>query len=161
MSDKNGQWYADQTKQLVDRMLAQVQGLPEDRMRKRPAAEAWSVMEILCHVEEILGYWPEELERVLRNKGGDWGRGLQDERRLAAVARADQRTTEDVAAGIRRAGEIAQGKLAGLTAEDLRLEAPHRNPKFGVKPMSFLADHFIVEHLEGHIRQIDRTLAAV
>lgn len=161
MSDKNGPWYANQTKQLVDRILVRVQALPEDRLRKKPSEEAWSVMEILCHVEEVLVYWPEELARVLGNKGGDWGRGLQDERRLAAIARADQRTPEDVAEGIRLAGETAHSKLASMTEQDFRLEAPHRNPKFGVKPMSFLADHFIVEHLEGHIRQIERTLAAV
>lgn len=161
MLGSEGRRYAEQTIALVDRLLARVEGLAEDIMRRKPSEHAWSVMEILCHVEEILDYWPSELVRVIEANGGEWGRGLQDERRLAAVARANERMPDDVVQGIRLAAATAQNRLLKLADEDFRLQAPHRNPKFGVKPMKFLADHFIIEHLEGHIGQIDRTLAAI
>jgi uncharacterized damage-inducible protein DinB len=161
MAREQIQNYCEQTEKTIERMLQLVIGLGDGRLRKKPGPEAWSVMEVLCHVEEAMVYWMEELQRVTRNKGGEWGRGLQDERRLSAVARADDRTLREVTDGIRNAGEQIKQTLLQLQDEDLSLEAPHRNPKFGTKPMTFLLDHFVVEHLDNHVRQIERTLAAV
>ncbi|WP_245934854.1 hypothetical protein [Paranoxybacillus vitaminiphilus] len=41
----------------------------------------------------------------------------------------------------------------------MSVEAPHRNPKFGVKPMTFLIEHFITEHLYNHGKQIERNIS--
>ena len=44
-------------------------------------------------------------------------------------------------------------------AETLKQESPHRNfAKFGNKPVSFIIDHFIEEHVAGHAKQILRNL---
>jgi len=158
MTQSQSHHYCRQVEEKLNRMLELADGLDEETLRRKPSPEKWSVMEVLCHVEEMLEYWMEELQRVVANRGGSWGRGLQDERRLAAVARADQRTLEDVTAGLRKAGTLVRDTVSKLSDDDLALEAPHRNEKFGVKPMTFLLDHFVVDHLEGHIGQIRRNL---
>ncbi len=158
MSQSDLRNYVHQTELKVDRMLAMIEGVPIDRLQKKPDPEAWSVMEVLCHVEEALMYWMQELMRVTENKGGEWGRGLQHEGRLAAVASADTRSLQSVVDGLKKARRWVNDTLMKLEDGDLNLQAPHRNPKFGIKPMSFLLDHFVVEHLDAHIGQIERNL---
>lgn len=124
----------------------------------KPSPEEWSVMETLCHVEEALNYWSNELKRVIEAGGTEWGRGLQDPIRLKAVEEASQRELPNVRECIHKAQQAALGVLSGLKDEDVDLQAPHRNPKFGVKPMSFLIEHFITEHMEIHAKQLERIL---
>jgi uncharacterized damage-inducible protein DinB len=152
------QQYQEEMNQSIDEMIKKAKTLPEEVIRWKPSAEEWSIMEILCHVEEVIGYWTRELVRVIRAGGTEWGRGLQDEARLAAVRQADQRAVSDVIQGIEQARQFANEQFASLSDADLALEAPHRNPKFGVKPMTFLVEHFITEHLANHNKQIERNL---
>ncbi|MGG1559236.1 DinB family protein [Geobacillus thermoleovorans] len=150
--------YRQEIKETVERIIQKVSSLTEEVIRWKPSADEWSIMEILCHVEEVIGYWTRELVRVIQAGGGEWGRGLNDEARLAAVRQADSRTVSDVIHGIKKAAKFADEQLERLRDDQLALEAPHRNPKFGVKPMTFLVEHFLTEHLAGHLRQIERNL---
>lgn len=149
--------YVRQIDEKLARML-EATVLPEAVVRWKPAPDQWSVIEILAHVEEAVAYWVDELFRVIANPGVSWGRTLQHEGRLAAVARAPGRSTEDVRQGLERVRHMAKQRLAEVRDEDLAIVAPHVNPKFGYKPMRFLVEHFLVEHLEVHLRQIDRNL---
>ncbi|AOL34345.1 DinB family protein [Geobacillus thermoleovorans] len=150
--------YRQEMKEVVKKIVQKVSPLTEDVIRWKPSADEWSIIEILCHVEEVIGYWTRELVRVIQAGGGEWGRGLNDEARLAAVRQADARAVSEVIRGIEQAATFADEQLAALSDEQLALEAPHRNPKFGVKPMTFLVEHFLTEHLAGHLRQIERNL---
>jgi hypothetical protein len=51
----------------------------------KPAEEKWSVIEVLCHVDEAISYWLDEINRLVAQPGALWGRGLQDEKRLAVA----------------------------------------------------------------------------
>lgn len=135
-----------------------VGNLPEQVIRWKPAPEVWSILEILCHVEEAVPYWADEIQRVAANPGIEWGRGHQNEARLAAVAASSQRKTKDLLAGIQKSAQKAVVLLAKLRDEDLRIESPSRNPRFGTKPMSFVLDHLLVAHLRGHLGQIQRNI---
>ncbi|ANB57778.1 dinB superfamily protein [Anoxybacillus sp. B7M1] len=150
--------YRKEIEEAVKKIIQKVSLLPEDVVRWKPSDDEWSIMEILCHVEEVIGYWTRELVRVIQAGGGEWGRGLNDEARLAAVCQADARAVSEVIHGIEQAAIWADEQLATLSDEQLALEAPHRNPKFGAKPMTFLVEHFLTEHLDGHLRQIERNL---
>lgn len=151
--------YQNQMNEAIDGIVHKVERLSEDTIRVKPSEEEWSIMEIICHVEEIIPYWVDELTRVVDAGGTAWGRGLQDEARLAAVAQAPARNVSDVIEGIKKAQVYANAQLGKLSEQDLELEAPHRNPKFGTKPMTFLVEHFITEHLANHGKQIDRNLS--
>jgi hypothetical protein len=134
-------------------------GLSDEVLRWKPEENVWSIMEILCHVEEVAPYWTAELEAVVSHPGIEWGRGVQDPVRLAAVTRAPERSLGDVLNGIEQATKETVDLLARLKDEDLDIESPSRNPRFGVKPMSFIVDHMMVEHLEKHLRQMQRNVA--
>jgi hypothetical protein len=45
-----------------------------------------------------------------------------------------------------------------MTDKDLEVESPHRLPKFGIKNMDFLVEHFISGHAEVHFKQMERAL---
>ncbi|ARK29906.1 DinB family protein [Halalkalibacter krulwichiae] len=153
--------YQKEMNEAVEQIINKVEDLSEDVIRHKPSKEEWSIMEIICHVEEVIPYWMDELVRVVEAKGTEWGRGLQDEARLAAVAQSPMREVPDVLKGIKEAQQYANDQWTKLSDQDLALEAPHRNPKFGVKPMTFLVEHFITEHLFNHGKQIDRNLSKI
>ncbi|WP_318503144.1 hypothetical protein [Bacillus sp. T3] len=48
--------------------------------------------------------------------------------------------------------------LTKLDEDFLKVEAPSRNPRFGMKPISFIVDHLLVEHVIKHYGQIQRNL---
>jgi fumarylpyruvate hydrolase len=45
-----------------------------------------------------------------------------------------------------------------LSDADLDVEAPSKNPRWGVKPAQFIVDHLLIEHVEKHIGQIRRNV---
>lgn len=143
---------------LADDIIQLVEPLSEEELRWKPADDVWSVMEILCHVEEIVPYWLQEIQGVVQSPGSEWGRNHLHEGRLAAVAKADQRTAADIQEGIRATKQDVQSILGTMSPEDLAIEAPSRNPRWGTKPMSFIVDHLLVEHLESHLGQIKRNM---
>lgn len=144
--------------QSLDQIVEISKDLNEEILRYKPADDAWSIMEILCHVEEATTYWLNELTQVIASPGIEWGRGLQHEGRLNAVAQSGQRTRDEVLNGIIASKQKVRDVLSPLTAEDLAIESPSRNPRFGTKPMAFIADHLLVEHVEKHLNQIKRNL---
>jgi uncharacterized damage-inducible protein DinB len=132
--------------------------LPEGALRWKPAEDIWSITEILGHMEEAESYWAGEIQRVISNPGTEWGRNHQNDARLMAVAATSQRSTRDVIAGFGQAANAVVSVLRTLREKDLQIESPSRNPRWGVKSMSFVLDHLIVSHLRGHRDQITRNL---
>jgi uncharacterized damage-inducible protein DinB len=159
MAQDNVREYVRNTRARLAEIVELAQGLPESRYRWKPSEEAWSILQVLCHVDEATNYWLDELLAVVRRERAEWGRGIQDPARLAAVDHAHEQDYEEVLQRIRRTADRAERVLMGLQDDDLSVTAPHRNPKFGVKPMTFLLDHFVVEHLGKHVDQINRNLA--
>nr|WP_258000507.1 DinB family protein [Bacillus sp. Marseille-P3661] len=143
----------------IDQFISIVREQPLDMVNWKPSEKEWSIAEIVCHVEEINRYWLNELLRVVRNPNDKWGRGLDDPERLAAVAASSYNSVEDTLAEISDFKTVIHDKLIDLDDSYLTLVTEHRNPKFGVKPLSFLLDHFMVEHLDGHIKQVERNIA--
>jgi uncharacterized damage-inducible protein DinB len=144
--------------ELANEITQTVVELPEDALRWKPAADAWSIAEILGHIEEAMPYWAAEIQRVVANPGTEWGRNHQNESRLAAVAATPRRSVGDLIAGVAKAGNTVAAVLRRLNEQDLQIESPSGNPRWGIKPMSFVLDHLIVSHLRGHRDQIKRTL---
>jgi hypothetical protein len=144
--------------QTTDEIIEISKGLPDPILRWKTSQEAWSIMEVLCHVEEATPYWLNELEQVIASPGIEWGRGLQYEGRLAAVAQADHRKLDLVLGELVESKQKVRSVLGAVKQEDLTIESPSRNPRFGIKPMSFIVDHLLVEHIEKHLNQIKRNL---
>lgn len=144
--------------ETIDEIVRVSKELSEEVIQWKPAEDKWSIIEVLCHVEEATPYWLNEVQALLKSPGIEWGRGLQHEGRLAAVAKAGERSTSDVLQGIEKSKAQVQEILGTISEADLKVESPSRNPRFGTKPLQFIIDHLLVEHLITHLNQIKRNI---
>ncbi|KOS68812.1 hypothetical protein AEA09_09850 [Lysinibacillus contaminans] len=141
-------------------ILKSVEGLDETVIRWNPTEEEWSIMQIVSHLNEAIPYWLGEVERVVAEPGSKWGRGLADESRLAAVSNPDELSIEEEIAKLENIRQQVSDRLIGLSEAQLNAENPHRNfEKFGNKPVSFIINHFLMEHTNTHYVQIQRNLS--
>ena len=145
--------------ETVDQILDDVQRMPEGLVHWKPADDVWSVLEILCHIDEFVPFWTGETLNVIREPGYEWGRDHTDTRRLGAVQAAGTRSLADVERSIRAGAADAAAKLSTLRDEDLQIEAKSKNPRWGVKPAAFIVDDLVVGHVEKHLGQIRRNAA--
>jgi uncharacterized damage-inducible protein DinB len=143
----------------TDEILGEVRRLPPALVTWIPAEGVWSVMDILCHIRELVPFWTGETLRIARRPHEQWGRDHTDEGRLAAVANTASYNVDDVLADIRRAVQRSAEALNGLSDADLAVEATSRNSRWGLKPASFVVDHLLVQHVEKHLGQIRRNVA--
>jgi fumarylpyruvate hydrolase len=159
MPESRGHRAGVRLRAAAEDMLAEVARLPPDLITWQPAADVWSVMDVLCHVQEFVPYWTAQTLRVIENPQEKWGRDLTNRDRLAAVTNTSARRLSDVERGIRRAAEESASTLSRLSDDALDTESTSMNPRWGVKPAHFIVEHLIVEHVEKHIGQIRRNAA--
>ena len=158
MPESRGQRAGARFRAAIDALLAEVTALPADVITWRPAADVWSVMDILCHVQEFVPYWTAQSTQVVERPREVWGRDHTDRDRLAAVTNTSARHLSDVQQAIRQAAAESADTLARLSDADLDVEAPSRNPRWGVKPAHFIIEHLLVGHVEKHLGQIRRNV---
>ena len=156
MPETRGQSAATRLRAAAAEMLAEVARLPADVITWHPASDVWSVMDILCHVEEFVPYWTAQTMLVTEHPDEKWGRDHTDRDRLAAVTNTSARKLSDVEQAIRQGAEASAAALSRLSDSDLDIEATSKNPRFGRKPASFIVDDLIVGHVQKHLGQIRR-----
>jgi uncharacterized damage-inducible protein DinB len=158
MPDTLGQQASVRLQAAGDEMLAEVDRLPPDLVGWKPAPDVWSVIEILCHVQEFIPFWTKQTLQVVARPQELWGRDHTDTDRLAAVEKAPARQLADVQQRIRQAVSESSAALSRLTDAELAIEATSRNPRWGLKPAHFIVDQLLVQHVEKHIGQIRRNV---
>lgn len=120
----------------------------------------WGPPEILGHVDEMLPYWTDELERVRAGDGSSpvpFGRMATDQSRMDRID-ADRRKPmavllDDVAAGVARASAFA----AGL--DDAAAARIGVHPSRGEITIADSIERFLTAHLEDHLAQLREILA--
>ena len=150
---------ADQLTRTSDEILAEVQQLPSELIHWAPAEGVWTVMDNLCHIREFVPFWTGETLRIVHRPSEPWGRDHTDTARLAAVTNTAAYRLDDVVANIREAVRRSAETLKTLSDEQLDVEASSKNPRWGVKPASFVIDELIVHHVAKHRDQIRRNVA--
>ena len=143
---------------ITDEMLAEVESLPPAIITWIPGEGVWSVMDILCHIREFVPFWTGETVRIVRFPGEQWGRDHTDTARLAAVTDTAANKLDGVLADIRRLVQRSVETLSGLSDADLSVEATSMNPRWGLRPASFVMDQLLVHHAEKHLGQIRRNV---
>ena len=145
----------------IDRILDTVKGLSEETIRWNPTADEWSIMQIMAHIVEALPYWVGEIEQLVETPGKQWGRNHLHEPRLQAVKpeTVDAISVEEIVKELQQVKQTVQAGIENLTAEQLAAEATSVNPNFGTKPLSFIIDHLIDQHVNKHEGQIQRNLS--
>jgi uncharacterized damage-inducible protein DinB len=149
---------AAQLQTITAEILAEVERLPPEIITWIPDEGVWSVMDILCHIREFVPFWTGETLRIARRPNEQWGRDHTDTARLAAVTGTAANKLDDVTADIRRLLPLSVEALRDLSDTDLSVEATSKNPRWGLKPASFVVDHLLVQHVEKHLGQIRRNV---
>ena len=142
----------------TDEIIAEVRRLPSEFINWIPAEGVWSVMDILCHIREFVPFWTGETLRIVRRPNETWGRDHTDTARIAAVTNTAAYKLEDVLLDIRQAAQQSADALRDLSDADLDIQATSKNPRWGVKPASFVVDDLVVQHVEKHLGQIRRNV---
>jgi hypothetical protein len=150
---------ADQLTKTAEEIVAEVQQLPADLIHWVPSAGVWTVMDNLCHIREFVPYWTAEALRIVRRSAEPWGRDHTDAARLAAVTNTAAYRLDEVLADIRETVRRSAETLKTLSDEDLAVQAASRNPRWGVKPASFVIDDLLVHHIAKHQGQIRRNVS--
>jgi hypothetical protein len=116
-------------------------------------------MDNLCHVREFVPFWTGETLRIVHRPAEQWGRDHTDTARVAAVTNTVTYRLEDVVSDIREAVRRSAATLRSLSDEDLAVQATSKNPRWGLKPASFVVDELLVHHVAKHQGQIRRNVA--
>ncbi len=148
-------------KSSIDRIISTVEALPEEAARLKPTEQEWSIVQIVSHLTEAIPYWLSEIQQLQRKPGTEWGRGIQDEARLLAVSNTDMLEISFLLQKFEATKLQLENVLSSLTVEQITAEAPSRNPRFGTKPLLFIINHLLVEHVIKHEGQIQRNLSKV
>lgn len=135
---------AEQLAQLVAR-------LTPEQMQHRAAPDAWTVAEIAGHVDEMLAHWSDTARRIAADPNTHYGRGADDDERLAGVRGFAATMPPAIAAAIRASAARAGATLARLTPDDWLKPARHVNGSTGT--LSDMVDGVLVSHVQGHVRQ--------
>lgn len=135
-----------------------VRPLPRELLLWRPSPEVWSILDNLAHIEEFLPFWTGEIQAMLAQPPQPWGRDQSHAGRLAAVRDTSTRDVAEVLANIRAEAASASRYLRSLQDAQLDIEAASRNPRWAIKPVSFVVDTLLVKHLADHRGQIQRNL---
>jgi hypothetical protein len=152
------QTYMDLINERVNEIIAKTNVLDEDTIRWKLSENNWSIMEIMCHVEEFITFWTGELINVIHNSSAHFGRKLNEKERHATVENANYRTMDQMLKSLEDTKQHTLNVLSNFSSSDLQVESVHINPKHGIKPMTFVLNKFVLEHLNIHILQIERNL---
>ena len=150
---------AERLSTTTGEILTAVLQLPAELIHWVPAVGVWTVMDNLCHIREFVPFWTAEALRIVRGSGTPWGRDHTDAGRLAAVTNTAAYRLDDVVADIREVVRRSAETLRSLSDDDLAVEGMSRNPRWGLKPASFVVDDLLVHHVAKHQGQIRRNIS--
>ena len=153
---------AEAAAQSMERTTRDITGIVRPLSRTlllwRPSPDVWSILDNLAHIEEFVPFWIGEIQAMLTNPPQRWGRDQGHAGRLAAVRDTSLREAEELLANIEARVASAVAYLRALDDSCLDVEVESRNPRWGAKPVRFVIDPLLVEHLSGHRGQIQRNL---
>ena len=138
---------------------AAARAAPPGIVHRRPAPDEWSVIELLAHMANSPCFYVAEIQRLVRQGGGPFGRTLEDPGRVGPVqAHAGDSLYEAIARN-REGVAVARELLATLSDGDLAVRGVH--PRAGEYDVAGLVARFIVNHRREHARQIREASAAL
>lgn len=118
--------------------------------------ERWEAGQVWAHLAEFPGYWLGQIQRVIAQPTHGaipFGRVKTDAARLEAIER--ERNTDPAALLERVRSSLAEigDAMRSWPPETWRLRGAH--PTLGEMTVERMVEHFIVDHLEEHVDQLD------
>lgn len=147
----------------VQEMVQIIDGLTQDQIDWKMIIplgdDYWSVREIVAHVEEVNYFWPDKIKGLIADPTGRCDRTPAElEDRLEAVAKAKDREWPELYESFKKSvGNMCQA-LSDVTDEQFGIML---EPAPGyTAPLAFIINHVYPEHVEEHIKHIQRQLFA-
>jgi uncharacterized damage-inducible protein DinB len=152
---------ASRLERVVGSVVENVKDLSSEALHREPAPGEWSVMMTLGHVSEVLPYWSRQARRIALSDRDDEpiGRALDDPDRVGAVERHANSRIEDILSLLHDGLAEATRTLRDLPTDRWSRTAQH--PRLGAITVEYIVEHFLVEHVEEHLGQIETTLATI
>jgi uncharacterized damage-inducible protein DinB len=142
--------------QLIAERLAT---LDPAKLYQQPAANEWTIIESLAHIVEFMPYWADEIEKLVAAPGQNFGRTMQDARRLRAINEHGSDDLEQIRAALPGSYARLAQVLGELKDSDLELTGHHS--RFGDQTLAWFIEDFVTHHLTSHLEQLSACLAAV
>jgi len=120
----------------------------------------WGPPEVLAHVAEMLGYWLDQMERVIDGPAEPvpMGRQASDPLRAAAIERDRALPTDELLARIHAAVARYAARLPELTAADWARRGLH--PRAGELTVAQMLERFVLVHVDEHVAQLQVVLGS-
>jgi uncharacterized damage-inducible protein DinB len=147
--------YAELNRLIAERLAA----LDPAKLYQQPAENEWTIMESLAHIVEFMPYWADEIEKLVAAPGQNFGRTMQDARRLQAI---NEHGSDDLVQ-IRAALPGSYARLAQVLSElkDSDLELTGYHSRFGDQTLAWFIEDFVTHHLTSHLGQLNHCLGLV
>ena len=142
--------------QLIDGPLSRID---VSKLYQPPAENEWTIMQNLAHVVEFMPYWAGEIEKVIAEPGCGFGRTPEDVGRLQGISEHEMDSLSRIKAALPGSYAKLDGVLARLNDRDLELTGKH--VRYGEKPLHWLIEEVVTNHLSGHVEQIKRCIELV
>ncbi|MEO8571070.1 MAG: hypothetical protein ABI553_05155 [Chloroflexota bacterium] len=129
-----------------------------ERFDHAPEA-SWGPPETLAHLEEMLGFWLGQAERVARMADGPerFGRVATDADRLAVIERDRTQPIDELVTAVTAGIERWRESWPGFSEAERQRTGLH--PTLGVLRVNDIATRFVASHLQEHLDQLDASVA--
>ena len=142
--------------QLIDGPLAI---LDASKLYESPAENEWTIMQNLAHIVEFMPYWASEIEKLVAEPGSNFGRTPEDVGRLQGISEHEMASLSKIKQALPGSYQRLDEVLRKLKDSDLELTGKH--VRYGEKPLDWLIEEFLTNHLKGHVEQIKSSIASV
>jgi DinB superfamily len=142
--------------QLIDGPLAR---LDASKLYQSPTENEWTIMQNLSHIVEFMLYWAGEIEKLIAEPDCEFGRMPDDVERLHGVSEHETNSLKEIKATLPGSYARLDEVLGRLKDSDLELTGKH--VRYGDKPLDWLIEEFVTNHLSGHVEQIERCIELV
>jgi hypothetical protein len=116
----------------------------------------WGPKEVLAHVEEMLEYWPRQVDGILAAPPADgpptFGRVATDETRIGRIGADRQLPADELFDRVAACARDVETRMAAIPPQDQARSGVH--VRLGEMTIPAIFERFVVSHLEEHVRQL-------
>lgn len=142
--------------ELIDGPLAHIDSR---KLYQPPVENEWTIMQNLAHIVEFMTYWAGEIEKLVSEPGSNFGRTPEDVGRLQGISEHEMASLNKIKEALPGSYQRLDEVLKKLKDSDLELTGKH--VRYGEKPLNWLIEEFLTNHLKGHVEQIKNSIASV
>ena len=124
---------------------------------RRPVPEEWTLAENLVHVAEARQFFTGEVRKVLATPGASIGRGLDHPGRLQNIVEHHHAAHQFISHQLISSYEQVVHLLEQMSQDDLQKTGEHI--KYGPQTLAAFIEHFIIEHDQAHVKQVQTLLS--